>query len=158
MLPHDCLVTGTQKQLKRLLKLAYNHHGFRRHTLHNRCTHLLFMGYTVHQYGNYSHDSRKVHTFEEALPLFQPTLTNEQIFTQFLKHHKKYKLSKELYSTRSATFTDTSVQVKEGLSGMFLWPTQSSSSVWGKMHIKWKELCGAFQLNGTVNYERVLRS
>ena len=157
MLPHDCLVTGTQKQLKRLLKLAYNHHGFRRRNLHHRCTHLLFIGSIVHQYGSYS-GSHRVHTFEEALPLFQPTLTNEQIFTQFLKHHKKYKLSKELYFNRPAIFTRTSIQVKEGLSSMFLWPNQDPSSVWGKMHIKWQELCDTFQLEGTVNYESVFKS
>jgi len=158
MLPHNYLVTGTQKQLKLLLKLAYNHHGLRRQNLRHRCTHLLFMSSTVYQYGSYSYGSRIVHTFEEALPLFQPTLTNEQILKQFLKHHRKYKLSKELYFTRPATFTHTSIQVKEGLSGMYLWPTQNSSSVWSKMHIKWQELCDTFQLEGTINYERVFTS
>lgn len=79
--------------------------------------------------------------------------SNEQIFIQFLKHHRKYSAFKRNFARRSDP--TQVVNINRAILYSFSFSSDLRTD-WGDLHEKWVGLINHFNLKGTLDYSKII--
>lgn len=91
-------------------------------------------------------------------------LTNEEIFVVFLKEHRLFSSWKRSFSNPSIRGFYSRVaasrpsSINSAVNDSFVWSKAEKREVWQKVHRKWHLLVKTYNLEGTLEYEKVLNS
>lgn len=95
---------------------------------------------------------------EESIhPAEDPKLTNEAIFTMFLKKHRKYAAFKRnLKHSTSDFFCETEVSVLRAMSGTFSWEiSKEGNAMWRQLNRQWRAMCEDLNINGNIDVTKL---
>lgn len=87
-------------------------------------------------------------------------MTNEEIFTLFLKKYRKFSYCKRNFKLGLSDYLNnyTDVGIDLAVDYLFIWSfTEQGDSYWSNISEEWEKLVSNFGLKGTINLEKVFK-
>lgn len=85
-------------------------------------------------------------------------MTNEQIFTTFLKSHRKFSSAKRNFRPPNTSFLPEPYSVKKAINYSLVWiNTEEGHHYWRERNFEWLQMCEDLNITGTIKLSEVFK-